>query len=336
MDEGTAAALVETLCRATGRAHLDYVAQPTPLTGGFDAEMLRFRLADPPAELDGELVARLVRSPEVGAWEATMQREVAEQGFPTPAVRLTADESGPLGRYLIVMEHVDGRAPLEGLRLGTVLTQIPSIARGLPDQLAHVAAQLHSLDAAPLAERLAALGTSIPTTTDGFVERLSANADALGRAELVEVGERLVASEPRSSARVIAHGDLHPFNLLVGDGGVTLIDWTVGRVAHPAFTVAFTELVLANPPIPVPSVGAGALRLLGRNLARRFLSTYRCLTDGTVAAVDEANLEWHRKVHALRILVEMAGWTVDERRVARDHPWLVLEPVARRVLDLRA
>src|SRR5690606_4899460 len=76
-DEGTAAALVETLRRATGRAHLDYVAQPTPLTGGFDAEMLRFRLADPPAELDGELVARLVRSPEVGAWEATMQREVA-------------------------------------------------------------------------------------------------------------------------------------------------------------------------------------------------------------------------------------------------------------------
>ena len=34
--------------------------------------------------------------------------------------------------------------------------------------------------------------------------------------------------------------------------------------------------------------------------------------------------------------LDLAGWTVDERRVATNHPWLVLEPVARQVLDLRA
>ena len=78
-------------------------------------------------------------------------------------------------------------------------------------------------------------------------------------------------------------------------------------VAHPGFTIGFTDLMLANPPIPLPKVGAAMLRPVGRNIARRFLSTYRTLTRGTPAAVDEDNLEWHRKVHALRILVELAG-----------------------------
>ena len=86
----TTAALLATLREVTGRADLEFVAPPTPLSGGFYAEMLRFRLADPPADLDRELVARIVPNPAAGVWEATIQRAVADQGFPTPAVRLTA------------------------------------------------------------------------------------------------------------------------------------------------------------------------------------------------------------------------------------------------------
>lgn len=327
----TTTQLLQTLRDATGRSDLELAAPPIPLKGGFYAEMLRFRLADPPADLDRDLVARIVPNPAAGAWEATIQRAVADQGFPTPAVRLTADETSPLGRYLIVMDAVDGRPPMAGLGIGTIATQIPNLVRHLPDQLARIAADLHNLDADPLAEQLDALDTTFPTTTVGFIEEQAGHADALGRPDIAAAAERLVDTEPATSVRAITHGDLHPFNLLVTSDGTSLIDWTVARVAHPGFTVGFTDLMLANPPIPLPDVGTALLRPVGRNIAKRFLSTYRRLTDDTPAAVDDENLEWHRKVHALRILVELAGWDVNGTR-PNGHPWLILEPVAQQLL----
>jgi aminoglycoside phosphotransferase (APT) family kinase protein len=330
----TAFLLLDTLRNATGRIGLGFAAPPTPLTGGFYAEMLRFRLDDPPPDLDRDLVARIVPDPAAGVWEATIQRAVADQGFPTPAVRLTADETGPLGRYVIVMDAVDGQPPMAGLGFTTIATQIPDLVRHLPDQLARIAADLHHLDAGPLAAQLEALDAPFPTTTAGFIEEQAAHAQALDRPDIAAAATRLVATEPRSTCRAIAHGDLHPFNLLVTPDGTSLIDWTVARVAHPGFTLGFTDLMLANPPIPLPKAGAALLRPVGRNIAKRFLSTYRTLTDGTSAAVDDENLEWHRKVHALRILVELAGWAANGTRPTRGHPWLILEPVAQRALGI--
>jgi aminoglycoside phosphotransferase (APT) family kinase protein len=326
--------LLDTLRDATGRAGLEFTTGPTRLLGGFYAEMLRFRLADPPAGLDRDLVARIVPNPEAGAWEAAIQRAVADQGFPTPAVRLTVDETGPLGRYLIVMDAVDGQPPMAGLGIATIATQIPNLVRRLPDQLARIAADLHNLDAEPLAAQLDALHTTFPTTTAGFIEEQAVYAESLGRPDIAAVAARLVATEPPSSVRVITHGDLHPFNLLVTPAGTSLIDWTVARVAHPGFTIGFTDLMLANPPIPLPKAGAALLHPVGRNIAKRFLSTYRRLTDGTPAAVDDENLEWHRKVHALRILVELAGWDANGTRPTAGHPWLILERVAERSLGV--
>ncbi len=330
----TTTLLLDTLRDATGRADLEFAAPPTPLPGGFYAEMLRFRLADPPADLDRDLVARIVPNPAAGVWEATIQRAVADQHFPTPAVRLTVDESGPLGRYLIVMDAVDGQPPMAGLGIGTIAGQIPNLVRHLPDQLARIAADLHNLDAEPLADHLDALDNPFPTTTAGFIEEQAGYAEALGRPDIATAAARLVATQPRSTVRAITHGDLHPFNLLVTPNGASLIDWTVARVAHPGFTLGFTDLMLANPPIPLPKAGATLLRPVGRNIAKRFLSTYRTLTDGTPAGVDDENLEWHRKVHALRILVELAGWDANGTRPTSGHPWLILEPVAQRSLDI--
>lgn len=331
----TATLLRDTLRQATGCTGLEFATAPTPLAGGFYAEMFRFRLVDPPADLVGDLVARIVPNPPIGAWEATVQRAVAEQGFPTPAVRLTAPESSPLGRFLIVMDHVDGAPPMAGLSFGTMAGQVPALVRHLPDQLASIAAGLHALDADPLAARLAGLGTAIPPTIAGFVEEEIGLAAALGQPELAAAGERLLASEPAHDAGVITHGDLHPFNLLVTPAGPVLIDWTVTRVADPAFTLGFTQLMLAHPPIPLPGAGVALLNRVGRSIAKRFLATYRSLTAGTPSAVDDERLDWHRKVHALRILVEVAGWDATSTRPTSGHPWLVLEPVARRLLALQ-
>jgi len=197
----TTALLLDTLRHATGRADLGFDAPPTPLSGGFYAEMLRFRLVDPPVDLDRDLVARIVPNSVAGAWEATIQRAVADQGFSTPTVRLTAPDTSAPRRYLIVMDAVDGHPPMAGLGIGTIVGQIPGLVR------------------------------------------------------------HLLATEPSTTARVITHG--------------------------------------------------------------------------TEAAVDDVNLAWHRKVHALRILVELAGWDANGTRPTAGHPWLIVEPVAQRELGLR-
>lgn len=333
-DTPTTTLLLDTLRAATRRADLEFTAPPSPLTGGFYAEMWRFRLADPPPDLDRDLVARIVPNPAAGAWESTIQRAVADQGFPTPAVRLTVDETSRLGRYLIVMDAVDGQPPMAGLGINTIATQIPNLVRHLPDQLARIAADLHHLDPEALSAQLARLDAPFPLTTAGFIEEQAGYATALDRPDIAAAAERLLATEPVSAQQVIAHGDLHPFNLLVTTEGPVLIDWTVARIAHPGFTVGFTDLMLANPPIPLPKVGAVLLRPVGRNIAKRFVSTYRRLTAGTPAAVDEENLEWHRKVHALRILVELAGWDANANRPTRGHPWLILEPDAQQLVGV--
>ena len=93
MKSPTTALLLDTLRDATGQADLEFASPPTPLTGGFYAEMLRFRPAAPPAGLDRDLVARIVPNPEAGVWEATIQRAVANQG-PAPPPRRPARSAG--------------------------------------------------------------------------------------------------------------------------------------------------------------------------------------------------------------------------------------------------
>lgn len=293
--------------------------------------MLRFGLADPPAGLDGELVARIVPDPNLGAWEAQVQGYVAAQGFPTPRVRLTETADSPLGRWLIVMDHIDGTPPMAGLGIATIASQIPNLLRHLPDQLATISASLHSLDPEPLAEQLTGLDSRLPRTTAGFVEHQMTVADAVGDEALAAAGSVLLRTEPSSTARVISHGDLHPFNLLIADGNPVLIDWTLSRVAHPAFTIAFTDLMLSNPPIALPKAGRLALAPVTSSISRRFLRRYRELSP-PVGQVTAEELAWHRKVHALRILVELAGWDAAGTRPTHGHPWLLLEPVARREL----
>ncbi len=327
-----AAGLLATLREASGHRALEFAAPPVPLRGGYYAEMVRFALADPPPELAGDLVARIVPNPANGAWEAAIQREVAAQGFPTPKVRLVADETSPLGRSLLVMDLVDGHPPLAGLDPKRFATQIPALLRHLPDQLAGLAASLHALDPRSLAVELEGLDGDIPTTTRGFVEQQIWSAAVADRPDLAAAGERLVATEPASTRRVISHGDLHPFNVLITADGPVLIDWTVARVAHPGFTLAFTDLMLSNPPLELPRAGALAMRPAARLMARRFRRTYRALAAPADQVTDE-ELAWHRKVHALRILVELAGWHAAGSRPG-SHPWLILEPVVTRELGL--
>jgi aminoglycoside phosphotransferase (APT) family kinase protein len=327
----TTALLLATLRQASACPGLEYAQPPAPLAGGFYADMFRIRLTGAPPELRGPLVARIVPHAPVGAWEASVARELTRQGFATPAFRLTAPATSPLGRYLIVMDEIDGLPPLAGLHFTTLAGQLPTLLRRLPDQLATVAASLHGLDPAPLAAELEQPGMPARDLTS-FVHQKVGEADDLDRPDLAAAGRRLLDTKPAPTVRVICHGDLHPLNLLVTADGPVLVDWTVSRLAHPAFDLAFTELMLANPPIPLPSAGRVGLGWLGRGVARRFVRRYRDLTRHRGIRIDDDLMDWHRRIHALRILVDLADWDANGTRPTVAHPWFVLEPVVTRVL----
>ena len=81
----------------------------------------------------------------------------------------------------------------------------------------------------------------------------SATSHRIDRPDLTTAAERPPAgTDPPSDASVICHGDLHPFNILTHPDGDTVLDWSATRIAHPAYDIAFTHLLLATLPCTPP------------------------------------------------------------------------------------
>jgi hypothetical protein len=96
-------------------------------------------------------------------------------------------------------------------------------------------------------------------------------------------------------------------------------------VADPHYDLAFTTLMLANPPLGGPAPVRAATRAIGGRLARRFLRSYE---QRTGRPVDTVRLAWGRRAHALRALVEIVTWEANGQLDAhRGHPWLAMRPV---------
>jgi aminoglycoside phosphotransferase (APT) family kinase protein len=317
-------ALLETLRAATGRADLIYDGPPHALSGGFWADLVAFRLADPPAGLDGDLVARVMPDAAVAAKETAIQRAVAEQGFATPAVRLAGGADCPLGRAYLVMDLAIGMPMLGGLDGVGAIVQLPRLARMLPRVMARAAAQLHALDPAPATLALDGVD-GVPRTPAELLDRQVVNATLLGRADLAAAAAALAKSRPTGEPDVICHGDLHPFNVLIDPAGeLTLLDWSVSAIAPRSFDLGFTSLMLGHPPLDVPRPFRPLVRAAGRWVKRAFLREYE---QQAGVPVDEAGLAWHTALHALRALVEVAAWdAAGEIGAHAGHPWLTIAP----------
>ena len=71
----------------------------------------------------------------------------------------------------------------------------------------------------------------------------------------------------------LCHGDFHPANVLPGDGGHVVIDWTSGVRGDPAADVARTRLILLQAPLPPSPMRR--LMAVGRELLlSRYLREY--------------------------------------------------------------
>ncbi len=324
MTDDLAARLLCVMRTLTDTATLEYAAPPEPLTGGFWAELVTFRLQGAPEALSGELVARVMPDPGLARKETMIQAEVASQGFPTPAVRLSGGPESGLGRAFMVMDRAEGAPLLAGLDGVGAISRLPVLFSRIPRVLASAMADLHGLDPAPVRARLDADGGAA-TTLPAMLEEMRAAMAVVGRDDLGRALDWLLANPPPPSPEVTCHGDLHPFNLLVDDAGnVTVLDWSAALMGSAAYDAAFTSLLLAEPPLAVPQLAGPLVRGAGRLLARRFLREYRTCCE---TPIDLAELRWHQSVVCLRALVEVASWaSAGELDAKAGHPWSVCGP----------
>jgi aminoglycoside phosphotransferase (APT) family kinase protein len=313
-------ALLRVLSAHTGRPQA-FAQPPTPMTGGFWAAIYGFELDQPPAELRGPLVLRVMPSPDAALVETIVQRVVAEQGYPTPRVLLGASDDA-LGGAFMVMERVDGDALLAGLGIGRALFGLPKTLRWLARQLSIASVQLHDLDPQPIIESLelagvdrAALGTEARL---GEI-RGAAEASVAGFDELLAW---LQSRRPDLTPAVVCHGDIHPFNMLTtADDSFILLDWTNANLCRREFDVGFTAALLQCAPMAVPSIFRRPVGAITGSLARRFIDTYR-----RMAPINLDVVEWFEVLQYGRCLAAVATTPVDDRIVGKAHPFRMAAP----------
>jgi aminoglycoside phosphotransferase (APT) family kinase protein len=181
-------------------------------------------------------------------------------------------------------------------------------------------AALHVLDPTPVRERLAEVG-DVTTDMAGMLDGLVRGASECGREDL-ELAARALKQRARAyeTAR-ICHGDLHPFNLLMDeDGTFTVLDWSAALIAPGSYDVAFTSLLLAEPPLALPNALRPFVRGVGRRLAARFVNAYEHRAN---CVIDVGELSFFQAVVCLRALVEVSFWVAtDVIETRAGHPWL--------------
>ena len=195
-----------------------------------------------------------------------------------------------------VFERVDGVLMLDAIR------RRPLRYRHWGDMLARVHASVHGGRTAHL-----------PAIKDKL-------AGQIDRAEGLEDGLRRIARDrllARPEADHILHGDFHPGNIVLTDGGPVVIDWLDASRGDPAADVARTSWLMSANAIEPGTPNRRLLTVLLAAFRGRYLRRYLRSTG-----VDrEVVREWRLPVLAARLSEgvdhEAAALVGEVRRLAR-------------------
>ncbi|HZX53946.1 MAG TPA: phosphotransferase [Ilumatobacteraceae bacterium] len=301
---------------------LAFAATPVPMTGGFWAKIYSFELDNPPADLAGPLVLRVMPSRDAGVREAIVQRTVAQQGYPTPEVVLDGVDEA-LGGAFLVMRRVEGVGLFGDVSLGRTVLQFPKMARHLAGQLSRAAVALHQLDPQPLTDRLQQAGVDVSALgVESRLGQIDAAAEA-GCHGFADLAQWLRSKRPVTTPVVICHGDIHPFNMLeTSDESFWLLDWTNASLCRREFDVGCTAALLNCAPIEVPTIGRAPLRVMTNSLAQRFIKAYRQHVPINLDIV-----EWFETLQYGRCLAEVAIAPIkNDGIVDARHPFRISAP----------
>ena len=255
--------LLEYLRREQGARALEYAEPPVAISGGYDTEILAFRLRQASAEWSRPLILRRLApeyDPSRALRERDIQNAVAGLGFPAPRVLAASADPAALDGAFLIMERMPGRPMLEVQKIGVA------------DVLFRTQLRLHALDAAPL--------LPAAMTFDGLLDQCGRRIEARSIHGLRKALDWLTAHRPAETSRpVICHGDFHPQNILMEHGAVTgVIDWPNTLVADPAYDVATTRILLGLAPLELltlPAVARVLVRAARPLLLARYLTGYR-------------------------------------------------------------
>jgi aminoglycoside phosphotransferase (APT) family kinase protein len=316
--------LLETARVAIGRPDIVYAEAPERLGGGFFTENHAFRLANASAPWDGPLVVRLFPNEapaDLARREAAVQRVLAAQDYPAPAIVWFDDAARLSARRCFVMRRLPGRPMIGGIRPRELITSLPKLFRQLVDTTASAQAWLHRLDPAPLLAELAGL----PTGIERWLERLAAFDGLAGGHEW------LVANRPPDATRsVICHGDLHPGNMLTDGHRLTgVLDYTVVTVAEPALDVGYTTMSLDLTPIDAPRPIQHIAARFGQSLGRRYAAAYLAQTGA-----DLSNQRYYEALRCAGELTNVIGYRLAQTRGEhQDAPRPTWDTIADRMVE---
>lgn len=302
---------------------------PQQLSGGFWAENWIVNFApQSQSAFPNRVVLRIAPDSNLASWENTIQSGVAKQGYPTPQI-YSSDSAHGSNRAWCVMEFIDGRPLLAGLDGVRTFANLPRLAKTISETLARATADLHQLAIEPVELELAKL-INQPTSADGLIDEYLSRIGELPDRSLRNAVEGLAAQRPVTRTRVICHGDIHPFNVLVSDSRYTVLDWTSARIADPAFDIAYTSLLLSNPPLAAPNVLRPTINWSGRLFTKRFLAAYEELS---ATQINSESFEWYQALQAFRIIFDLENWKVNDTAGTRSgHPWFIMETALRKLV----
>jgi aminoglycoside phosphotransferase (APT) family kinase protein len=272
---------------------------PTPITGGLDTFIYRFRLGGHIEGLAaGPLILRLYPSPERGPnalREAEVLRFLTHAGYRVPHPLEASGGTDDFGLPYVVMEQVPGRTVLDRVK------EKPTKAKALVDSLAGAHAALHAIDPA---------GWPFPPdATTWEVDRRLAAAEAAGPPPdpgLVAALAWLQANRHRAQGEgpSICHYDFHPMNALVADDGtVAVIDWEGCGIGDRHSDLA-RSLVLFE---WAPAIASSRVERIVLRAAKPWLiRTYRKAYERRLP-VDDDRLRYWMALHAADSWAEAAS-----------------------------
>jgi aminoglycoside phosphotransferase (APT) family kinase protein len=234
--------LIAYLEAQLGNRSIGYETPLTPMKGGYETHMYRFRLSGVAGELSRPLALRLY-SPQDGTaraiWESTIQNALAEEGYPVARAYLTCTDGSILGGVFFIMALLPGEP----------MITLPSEA--VPGLLGESHAALHRMDPGALARSLRERGFDERAyRLSRGLQLLSEACEAAGRYPWLGEGvDWLVEHCPPEPERLsVCHGDFHPLNILVQEGQVTgVVDWAGLKIADPVLDIANTIVLMTVP-----------------------------------------------------------------------------------------
>jgi aminoglycoside phosphotransferase (APT) family kinase protein len=235
---------------------------------------------------DGDAVLKLYRPGYNGyVAEASVLAALDGRGV-APALAGTVEIDG---RHGLILERVDGVDMLAQLQ------RAPWRMLGLARTLADIQILVNSVRAP----------VDIPDLTATLAMRIETGSVPAG---LRDFALRVLDQLPAGDR--LCHGDLHPGNVLVGNGRTSVIDWSGATHGVPEADYARTMLLLEQAdPLPGTPLLSRGLLSAGRSLfARTYARAYRRHLPNQVGQVRSWAI-----VHAAARLTE--GIEVEERKL---------------------